>query len=109
MAANKVKGAKKAVNLVKNASKVSNILNDVVGDICGIISGATVAVIIVKIASIYTIKDTLIITAVLNGFVAAITVGGKAFGKHIAMENASEIVRKAGYVSQFFSFSKKGK
>ncbi|HCX63677.1 MAG TPA: hypothetical protein DHN33_00505, partial [Eubacteriaceae bacterium] len=38
MASSKLKGSKEAVNIVKNASQVSNICNDVVGDICGIIS-----------------------------------------------------------------------
>ena len=103
MAANKVKGARKAVDLVKKASQVSNICNDVIGDICGIISGATVAIIIVKIASIYNLKETVIISVVLNGVVAALTVGGKAFGKHISMNNSTEIVRKAAVFVEFFS------
>ena len=44
MAAKKVSGAKEAVWLSRNASKVSSICNDVVGDISGIISGATGAI-----------------------------------------------------------------
>ena len=40
MAASKVKGAKSSLMLIRNASRVSNVCNDVVGDICGIISGA---------------------------------------------------------------------
>lgn len=107
MAANKVKGARKAVDLVKKASQVSNICNDVIGDICGIISGATVAIIIVKIASIYNLKETVVISVVLNGVVAALTVGGKAFGKHISMNNSTEIVRKAAVFVEFFSIKRR--
>ena len=47
MAAHKVRGAREAVWMVRNAEKVSSICNDVVGDICGIISGATGALIVI--------------------------------------------------------------
>ncbi len=45
MAAKKMKGAKQAVRLLQNAPSVSNFCNDVVGDICGIISGSAGAAI----------------------------------------------------------------
>ena len=41
MSSRKVKGGKMGVKLLKNASKVSSFCCDVVGDICGIISGTT--------------------------------------------------------------------
>ena len=44
MASHKERGAKQALMLLRNADRVSNICNDVVGDICGIVSGATGAV-----------------------------------------------------------------
>ena len=39
MAAHRVKGAKEALYLIRNAEKVASFCNDVVGDICGIVSG----------------------------------------------------------------------
>ena len=50
MAARKVKGSKQAISLVRNADKVSSVLNDVIGDVCGILSGAAGASIVAKIA-----------------------------------------------------------
>ena len=50
MASIKVVGSKQAILLVKNADKVSSVLNDVVGDVCGILSGAAGASIVAKIA-----------------------------------------------------------
>ena len=44
MAAHKEKGGKEAIRLLKNANQVSSFCNDVVGDICGIVSGSTAAV-----------------------------------------------------------------
>ena len=46
MAAHKEKGAKAAIRLLQNANQVSSVCNDVVGDICGIVSGSTAAVIV---------------------------------------------------------------
>ena len=46
-----MRGAKEAVWMVRNAEKVSSICNDVVGDICGIISGATGALIVAHITA----------------------------------------------------------
>ena len=40
MSSRKLLGAKTSVALIRNASKLSNFCNDVIGDICGIISGA---------------------------------------------------------------------
>ena len=49
MAAHRVRGAREAVWMVRNAEKVSSICNDVVGDICGIISGTASASIVLLI------------------------------------------------------------
>ena len=49
MNSRKVKGASVAVKFKKNADKVASFCNDVIGDICGIVSGAagtTIAAII---------------------------------------------------------------
>ena len=46
MAAHKEKGGKEAIRLLSNANRVSSVCNDVVGDICGIVSGSTAAVIV---------------------------------------------------------------
>ncbi len=50
MAARKVEGAQEALMLIRNAEKVSSFCNDVVGDIAGIISGTTSAVIVTRIS-----------------------------------------------------------
>ena len=40
MAARKVPGALESIRLLRNAERVSSICNDVVGDICGVVSGS---------------------------------------------------------------------
>lgn len=98
MAANKVSGARESVNIVKNASQVSNFCNDVIGDICGIVSGATSISIIYQIGSSFDFFDSSVLIIVLNGLVAAFTVGGKAMGKNIAMQHSTKIVFRFGYL-----------
>src|SRR5690625_5035634 len=52
MAAEKVKGAKEAKAIIKNADKFSSFCNDVIGDISGIVSGTATAAVLVQITQI---------------------------------------------------------
>lgn len=96
MASKRVKGAKMALKLKKNADKVSSFCQDVVGDICGIVSGSTGAVITLKIIDI-TNFNNLITTLIIMGIISSLTIGGKALEKSIAMKKSNSIV---------FNFSK---
>ncbi|KAB3527698.1 hypothetical protein F8153_11285 [Alkaliphilus serpentinus] len=100
MAADKVEGSKIAIKLVRNASVVSSFCNDVIGDICGIISGVVGTSIILQLPDGLLISKSMI-TVVLAGFVASLTVGGKAVGKNIAIRQSQKIVFKA---ARFLNF-----
>ena len=104
MAANKIKGAKEAVLLLKNADRVSNFCNDVIGDICGIISGAIGASIVFKILLNNPNLEKALTSAVIAGFISSVTVGGKAIAKNIAIKNSKFIALKAGYTVYIFNF-----
>lgn len=108
MASRKIKGAKRAVSLVKNAEKVTSICCDVIGDICGIISGAAVSAIILKLFAGPFVADAntivqVIVTILLSSLVAALTVGGKALGKKIAIDNSQSIVFFVAKILSVFS------
>lgn len=89
-ASQKLKGAKQAVNLAKNASSVSNFCNDVIGDICGIVSGAAATTIAVSISNSLN-WNLLWVNLVIAAIVASLTIGGKAIGKSFAI-NKSDII-----------------
>lgn len=91
MATKKVKGAKKTISLIKNKDKVSSILNDVVGDICGVISGSCGLAISISLANTFDFNK-LVTTIIVTSTISALTIGGKAFGKTIAINNANEII-----------------
>lgn len=101
MVAKRVKGAKMALKLKKNASKVSSFCNDVVGDICGIVSGSTGAVIAIKIVEHYNI-NALLITLIIMGIISALTIGGKALEKGYAMKKSNKILFKFAKVLSVF-------
>lgn len=92
MAARKVTGAAEAISLLRNAGKVSSVCNDVVGDICGIISGTAAAVIAVEAYNAVQKPSVRVIQLLLSALVAALTICGKAFCKQIALENCTTIV-----------------
>lgn len=100
MAASKVKGAKESITLIRNAPMVANLFNDVIGDICGIISGSTATAIVLSIEEGFGIQSILLSIAI-SGFVAALTVGGKAVGKGFAIARARYIVYYVGIVMYY--------
>ena len=113
MAAKKVPGAREAITLIKNADRVSSICNDVVGDICGVISGSASAVIAVQLLENFTFSPASIVNVGMSAMVAGLTVGGKAVGKGIAMRYSVSIVHFTGklmaIVRKPFSSGKRNK
>lgn len=96
MAARKVPGAQEAIHLLRNAERVGSICNDVVGDICGVISGSASAAIAAKVVGHFSVSWPNVVTLTLSAMVAAFTVGGKAVGKAYAINSCTEIVYHVG-------------
>ena len=106
MASNKIKGAKRAVSFCKNAAKLGSIFADIIGDICGIVSGAAGSVLVVYIAVNGGNTLELIASIGVSAVIAALTVGGKAISKHFAIKFNKQIV--FGF-AKFTTFFKKEK
>ena len=103
MASRKVRGAKECIMLLRNAERVSSICNDVVGDICGVVSGSASATIAAQVLANFELSFASIVPLVLSSLVAALTVGGKAVGKGIAVKGCTDIVYHAGQVIYLFT------
>lgn len=99
-ASRKITGSKECVQLIKKANRTSSICNDVVGDICGIISGSVTASLVV------ILWNKPIMSILLTALVSSITVGGKAIGKKIAINKSEEIVFFVGKFLSKISFKK---
>lgn len=92
MAARKLKTGQKAVWLINNAEKVSSFCNDIVGDIAGVVSGATGAGIAIKLFVSMDSDVAFMLTLALTSLISAVTVGGKAMGKSFAIKYNTNIV-----------------
>ena len=103
MAARKVAGAKESIRLLRSAEKVSSICNDVVGDICGVISGSASATIAAQILRDFEFSWPRMVGLMMSALVAGLTVGGKAIGKTFAINSSTKIVYGVGRFLSFFS------
>ena len=105
MSTKRVRGANIAVKLIKNSEKASSFCNDVIGDICGIISGSAG----VALATIISKKfgfNIFVVTLIITGLIAALTIGGKAIGKHFAINKSTVILFNFSKVLSVFYYGK---
>ncbi|MBQ9625233.1 MAG: hypothetical protein IJR47_03910 [Clostridia bacterium] len=101
MDSKRVYASKQCVYMVKHADILSNVCNDIIGDICGIISGASGAVIALRLAT--GENANLWLGIIVSAVIAALTVGGKAYGKRVGMKKSNEIVLLVGKTLAFFT------
>ena len=106
MASKKVRGSKTALALIKNNARVSSFCNDVIGDICGIVSGSTGDILSVTISSSMHI-DALLVSLIITAFIASLTIGGKAIGKGFAVSKSNIILYEFSKVVSWFYNPKK--
>ena len=93
----KEKGGKEAIRLLSSANRVSSVCNDVVGDICGIVSGSTAAVIVTALQRDFSTTNVMIsigVTALISG----LTIGGKALFKKVAINECTAVVYRVARI-----------
>lgn len=91
MATKQVRGAKLAVRLIQNNEKASSFCNDVIGDICGIISGSAGVALSSILAKTFNL-NLFIVSLLITAIIAALTIGGKAIGKATAINRSTPIL-----------------
>ena len=102
MNSRQVKGSKVAVLFKKNADKVSSFCCDVIGDICGIVSGASASAVSVGLAAACD-WNLLFVSLTVAAIVASLTIGGKACGKSFAINKSDVILYEfAKFISIFY-------
>jgi len=101
MATRRQRGASEALRLVKNANRVTCYCNDVIGDVTGIVSGTTAALIAARLMDGFN-TENLLFPVLISAIVTGLTVGGKAVGKTLAFNMSTEIVLKVGQTFNIF-------
>lgn len=96
MAARKVPGSLESIRLLRNADRVSSICNDVIGDICGVVSGSASATIAAQVLQNFDFSWPQLVTLLMSALVAGLTVGGKALGKTVALNSSTQVVSFVG-------------
>lgn len=108
---NKEKGANVGLWMKKNSEKVCSFCNDVVGDICGILSGASGACVILSITQhIETASFIAIVSSLVSAVIAGLTIFSKALMKSYAINNANSFILKIGkFIENSIFYRKKQK
>ena len=107
MASKRITGARQALRLIRKAERVSSVLNDVVGDIVGIISSSAGAVIAVYLTQVGV--QSAVASMLTTALTSAFMIGGKAYGKGLAIENSGAIVLAVGRLMALFERRSAGK
>ena len=101
-ATRKIKGAKTAVKIIKNSNKMATICCEIVGDICGIVSGSLVAILAIYIAK--HIDNISLVTIIITALVSSLTVGLKAVLKTVAVKKCDIIIDIVSKILTIFHF-----
>ncbi|GGE34792.1 hypothetical protein GCM10011391_11780 [Pullulanibacillus camelliae] len=94
MASKKIAGATSAVLIIRNAERVASICSDVIGDIAGVLSGATALAVGTQIVHTFHIHSWLgeAVSIGLTVIATSLTIGCKALGKTIAVYFPTPII-----------------
>lgn len=101
MATKQVKGARLAVKLIQNNEKASSFCNDVIGDICGIISGSAGVALSNILANTFNL-NLFVVSLFITAIIAALTIGGKAIGKATAINKSTPILFQFSKIVSYF-------
>ena len=102
MASKKIKGSTHSVKLLKNSDKIASICNDVVGDVCGVVSGSAGVLVANTISELFDFNKSIVVL-ITTAIIASLTITGKAYGKTIAINKSKEITAQVGKVVNKFS------
>ena len=94
-----------AVKLCERADKVASFGGDVVGDICGILSGAGGVSLVVNM-NIQDANLNLLVTCLVSSLIAGITIFCKAIIKTYALQNCEQIAIVTGAYLEVSFFNK---
>ncbi|MDD2445265.1 MAG: hypothetical protein PHX09_00370, partial [Clostridia bacterium] len=100
----KVRGARQGLFMVQNAAKIASLCADVIGDVCGVLSGAAGVTILSFLISDNSLSAyAILLAAFISAIIAGLTIGGKALIKQYATNNAIKIILIIGKFLSLFS------
>ncbi len=97
-ASKRVRGAPHGLQLIRNADKVANLANDVIGDITTTVGGALGISIVVQIMTMGPVISQFWLNVLITAFIAAVIVSTKAAAKKIALSHPDDVIFWVGRV-----------
>ncbi|OPY57544.1 MAG: hypothetical protein A4E55_01597 [Pelotomaculum sp. PtaU1.Bin035] len=91
-AAKRVEGGHHGLQLIRNADRVANIANDIIGDITTTVSGALGISIVVQIMRDGPQLEQFWLNVLLTALISVLIVIGKAAGKKLSLSYPDEII-----------------
>ena len=95
-AAKRITGAPQGLQLIRNADRVANISNDVIGDITTTVSGALGISIVVQIMRLWHRADQFWLNVLMTALISVVIVSGKAAGKKVALSRSEDVIFLVG-------------
>jgi Mg2+/Co2+ transporter CorB len=95
-ASKRITGAPQGLQLIRNADRVANIANDVIGDITTTVSGALGISIVVQIMRLWQRADQFWLNILMTALISVIIVSGKAAGKKVAVSRSEDVIFLVG-------------
>lgn len=95
-ASKRITGAPQGLQLIRNADRVANISNDVIGDITTTVSGALGISIVVQIMRLWQRADQFWLNVLMTALISVIIVSGKAAGKKVAVSRSEDVIFLVG-------------
>ena len=95
-AAKRITGAPQGLQLIRNADRVANISNDVIGDITTTVSGALGISIVVQIMRLWQRADQFWLNVLMTALISVVIVSGKAAGKKVALSRSEDVIFLVG-------------
>lgn len=104
MASRRVRGGKMAVRLAMKKDIVSSVCCDIVGDICGIVSGVCGAALAAEAVGALNLSTvwSVVVKVTIYSIISTLTITFKAIGKNIAVKNANKIILGVAKVLSIF-------
>lgn len=96
--AKKIKGAPQGLRLIRNADKVANICNDVIGDITTTVGGALGISTVIQFMQLDPQLSQFWLNILVTAIIASVIVSGKATGKKIALSRPDDVIFIAGRI-----------
>jgi hypothetical protein len=109
MASRRVAGAREAVWFVRNASRVSSVFSDLMGDVSATLSGALAVAMALRLRPGLPSGSQVVLGSAAVGVASFLAIGGKALSKPFALKYAETIILLLGKMRRYWIAALGGK